>query len=103
MAVWISHPSDTAVKLDAFPFTRHGALEGTVLSESEDSVQHEQLGPVYPVRIRIDRNGIRVDEREVRLSSGMAAGVEVRTGKRRIIDFLLSPVARAADESLRER
>jgi hemolysin D len=55
------------------------------------------------VHIRIKRNDIRVDGREVRLSSGMAASVEVRTGKRRIIDFLLSPVARAADESLRER
>lgn len=58
---------------------------------------------MYPVHIRIERNDIRVDGREVRLTSGMAASVEVRTGKRRIIDFLLSPVARAADESLRER
>lgn len=91
------------MKLDAFLFTRHGSLEGTVLSVSEDSVQHELLGPVYPVRIRIVRNGIRVDDREVRLSSGMAASVEVQTGQRRIIEFLLSPVARAVDESMRER
>lgn len=93
----------TTVKLDAFPFTRHGALEGTVTSVGEDAIQHERLGPIYPVHIRVDRNDIRVDGRVVRLSSGMAASVEVRTGKRRIIDFLLSPVARAADESLRER
>jgi hemolysin D len=100
---FVREGQDAAVKLDAFPFTRYGALEGTVASVGEDAVQHEVLGPVYPVHIRIKRNDIRVDGREVRLSSGMAASVEVRTGKRRIIDFLLSPVARAADEGLRER
>ncbi len=100
---FVREGQQTAVKLDAFPFTRHGSLDGTVISVGEDSVHHEQLGPVYPVRIRIDRNDIRVDDLEVRLSSGMAASVEVQTGKRRIMDFLLSPVARAADESLRER
>ena len=55
------------------------------------------------MRVRVARNDIRVDGREVRLSSGMAASVEIRTGERRIIDYLLSPVARAVDESLRER
>ena len=92
-----------AVKLDAFPFTRYGAIEGAVTTVGEDSVPHEQLGPVYPVRVRVARNDIRVDGRKVRLSSGMAASVEIRTGDRRIIDYLLSPVARVADESLRER
>jgi hemolysin D len=91
------------VKLDAFPFTRYGAIEGAVTTVGEDSVPHERLGPVYPVRVRVARNDIRVDGREVRLSSGMAASVEIRTGERRVIDYLLSPVARAAEESLRER
>lgn len=100
---FVREGQNAAVKLDAFPFTRYGALQGMVTSVGEDAIQHEGLGPVYPVHIRIERNDIRVDGREVRLSSGMAASVEVRTGKRRIIDFLLSPVARAADESLRER
>ena len=100
---FIAEGQPAAVKLDAFPFTRYGTLQGTVTSVGEDSVPHEQLGPVYPVRIRVTNNAIRADGRDVRLSSGMAASVEVRTGERRIIDYLLSPVARAADESLRER
>ncbi|MDH4259832.1 MAG: HlyD family efflux transporter periplasmic adaptor subunit [Gammaproteobacteria bacterium] len=66
-----------AVKLDAFPFTRYGSLQGEIVSVSEDSVPHERFGPVYPVRVRIHRNDIRVDGRTVRLSSGMAASVEV--------------------------
>lgn len=92
-----------AVKLDAFPFTRYGSLEGEIVSVGEDSVPHERFGEVYPVRLRIQRNDIRIDGRTVRLSSGMSASVEVRTGARRILDFLLSPVTRAANESLRER
>lgn len=100
---FIAEGQKAAVKLDAFPFTRYGTLEGTVASVGEDSMPHEQLGPVYPVRIRILKNSIRAVGRDVRLSSGMAASVEVRTGERRIVDFLLSPVARAVDESLRER
>lgn len=92
-----------AVKLDAFPFTRYGSLEGEVVIVGEDSVPHERFGPVYPVRVRVSRNDILVDGRTVRLSSGMSASVEVRTGARRILDFLLVPVAQAANESLRER
>ena len=80
-----------------------GSLQGTVVAVSEDAIEHKVLGPVYPVRVRIHSNEIRVDGRPVRLSSGMAASAEIRTGDRRIIDFLLSPVARATDESLRER
>lgn len=92
-----------AVKLDAFPFTRHGSLEGEVVNVGEDSVPHDRFGPVYFVRVRIKRNNIQVDGRTVRLSSGMAASIEVRTGARRIRYFLLSTVARMTDESLRER
>jgi hemolysin D len=92
-----------AVKLDAFPFTRYGALEATVAAVGEDAMPHERLGPVYPVRLAIANNAIRVDGEPVRLSAGMAASVEVKTGKRRILDYLLSPIARARDESLRER
>jgi len=92
-----------AVKLDAFPFTRYGALQGVISGVGEDAVDHEILGPVYPVRLIIATNDIRVDGRTVRLSSGMAASAEVRTGERRILEFLLSPLARGRDESLRER
>lgn len=100
---FIREGQQAAVKLDAFPFTRYGALQGVISGVSEDAVDHETLGPVYPVRLAIATNDIRVDGRSVRLSSGMAASAEVRTGERRIIDFLLSPVARAEDESMRER
>jgi hemolysin D len=92
-----------AFKLDAFPFTRYGSLKGEVVTVGEDSVPHERLGSEYPVRVSVERNDVQVDGGAVRLSSGMTASVQVRTGARRIIDFMLSPVEKAANEGLRER
>ena len=100
---FIAPGQSVVIKLDAFPFTRYGTLAGTVAAVGADAVRNEQLGPVYPVRVGIGRNSIRVHEQAARLSPGMSASIQIRTGERRIIDYLLSPLARAADESLRER
>ncbi len=100
---FIAAGQTAAIKLDAYPFTRHGMLDARVSSVGADAMTHETLGPVYPVRLRIAANRIQVAQRTARLSSGMAASVEIRTGRRRVIDYLLSPLARAAGESLHER
>jgi hemolysin D len=91
------------VKVETFPFTRYGTLAGQVLSISRDAVADEVHGLVFPARIALERSTLQVRDREVPLSSGMAVTVEVKTGKRRIIEYFLSPLLRAADESLRER
>lgn len=55
--------------LDGIKYTFEDFKNGNVpAAVGEDSVPHEQLGPVYPVRVRVARNNIRVDGREVRLS-----------------------------------
>ncbi|CAK0772231.1 hypothetical protein WCLP8_4830006 [uncultured Gammaproteobacteria bacterium] len=59
--------------------------------------------PVYSVRIALDRSTIQVDGRTTPLTAGMAVTAEIKTGRRRIIDYLLSPLIRYRDESLRER
>lgn len=91
------------VKVETFPFTRYGTLSGTVLSISQDAVADEALGLVFPARVALQQTGIQVRDRLVHLSSGMAVTVEVKTGKRRIIEYFLSPLLQHADESLRER
>ncbi|MEO1656315.1 MAG: HlyD family type I secretion periplasmic adaptor subunit [Pseudomonadota bacterium] len=91
------------VKLEAFPFTKYGVIDGRVEIISNDAIQDENLGLVYQVRVTLDRQTIMVEGREVRLSAGMAATAEIKTGKRRIIEFLLSPLLRYRDEALRER
>ena len=63
----------------------------------------EKLGPVYAARIRLARASLTVDGREVALGPGMNASVEIRTDRRRVIDYLLSPLMRYRHEALRER
>jgi HlyD family type I secretion membrane fusion protein len=85
---------EVQVKLDAFTFTRYGALPGRVAAISSDVVADETLGPVYRVRVALDRQAMEVDGRMVPLAPGMTATVDIRTGKRRLIDYLLAPVQR---------
>ncbi|WP_349509512.1 HlyD family type I secretion periplasmic adaptor subunit [Rhodopseudomonas palustris] len=117
---FIEPGQDVAIKIDAFNFTRYGMLHGKLLSISQDAVQRrvpddkgqrtqsgdsEQRGEelIYPVRVSIDHDSMAVENRRVRLSPGMASTIEIRTGSRRIISYLLSPLLRYRQESMRER
>lgn len=91
------------VKVESFPFTRYGALEGTVSSVSRDAIADEKLGLYYSARVRVKQSSMRVDGVDVLLSPGMAVTAEVTTGTRRLIEFVMSPVMTHLDESGRER
>ncbi len=112
---------EAEIKIDTFNFTRYGLLHGHVLSLSPDAIVRD--GPdkgkapdaegtssepkgqelVYAARVSLDRTQMRVDENLVNLSPGMAVTVEIKTGKRAIITYLLSPLLRYRQDSLRER
>lgn len=94
---------DAAVKLEAFPFTRYGTVPGHVRSISRDAVPDKKLGSVYMAVIALDRTWIEADGRRVALSPGLAATVDVRTGTRRIISYLLSPLQENIQQAGRER
>ncbi|MEH6422121.1 HlyD family type I secretion periplasmic adaptor subunit [Pseudomonas sp. CGJS7] len=91
------------VKIESFPYTRYGYLTGTVESVSHDAAQDEQLGLVFPARVRLHGSSFLIDGVRVNLTPGMALSVEIKTGKRRVIDYLLSPLKQHAGEALRER
>jgi hemolysin D len=91
------------IKLDAFPFTRYGTIGGEVVGLSSDSISDEQRGLVYTMRVRLDRSSIPVNGKPIGLTPGMTATVESITGKRRLIEYLMSPLLRYRDESARER
>ncbi|NGZ98842.1 MAG: hemolysin secretion protein D, partial [Nitrospira sp. WS110] len=63
----------------------------------------EKVGLVYPTRVSLDRGSMQVEGKQVSLSPGMAVTVEIKTGQRRIIEYLLSPLLKFMSESLRER
>jgi hemolysin D len=91
------------IKVETFIFTLYGTIPGKVLSLSEDAVPMEKVGLVYPTRVAMDRSTIQVEGRQVNLSPGMAVTVEIKTGQRRVIEYLLSPLLKSVKESLRER
>ena len=91
------------VKVEAFPFTRYGLIDGEVVHLSADAVIDETLGPVYPMKVRLAEERIRVGDRLVGLGPGMTVAAEIKTGKRRAIEFFLAPLLRYRSEALRER
>jgi membrane fusion protein, hemolysin D len=91
------------IKVETFLFTLYGTIPGKVLSVSDDAAPIEKVGLVYPTRVSMDRSTIVVDGKQVNLSPGMAVTVEIKTGKRRLIEYLLSPLLKSVNESLRER
>ncbi|MGI9500150.1 MAG: HlyD family type I secretion periplasmic adaptor subunit [Geminicoccaceae bacterium] len=91
------------IKIEAFPFTRYGLIDGEIIQVSADAVADEQLGLVYPLKASMAQTDILVDDRHVNLAPGMTVGVEIKTGQRRLIEFFLSPFLQYQDEALRER
>ncbi|MNZ68644.1 Hemolysin secretion protein D, chromosomal [compost metagenome] len=94
---------EVEVKVETFTFTKYGVVHGTVLNISNDAIEDEKLGLVYGARIQLRENHIRVGDQNVALSPGMAVRVEVKTDKRRVIDYFLSPLKQYRRESLGER
>lgn len=102
------------VKISAFDYTKYGAIDGVVSSISGDAIQgdspsHDGTGksedkpPRYLVRVSLNTASLEVNGSSRDVVPGMAADIEIKTGNRRIIDYILSPIIRNKNESLHER
>jgi hemolysin D len=121
---FVSAGQDAEIKIDTFNFTRYGLLHGHVLNVSTDAITHDRREEstrdgspatekstsepkgqelVYAARVALDRTQMQIEGKSVPLGPGMAVTVEIRTGTRRIISYLLSPLLKYQQESLRER
>ncbi len=91
------------LKFEAFPFTRYGTAKGVLEQINPDATQDEKRGLLYTAIVRVlpGSAGSRLDQSKLR--PGMAATVEIKTGRRPIISYLLSPLARRVEEAGRER
>jgi membrane fusion protein, hemolysin D len=115
---------EAEIKIDTFSFTRYGLLHGRVLNVSQDAIARDKPQDKsndkapgaenstsepkgqelnYAARVSLDRTQMQVEDKLVNLSPGMAVTVEIKTGTRRIISYLLSPLLRYKQEVLRER
>lgn len=100
---FVRSEQDVEIKIDSFPFTKYGTIKGKVRNISGDAIQDEKLGLVYSARLTLLDNKVLADGNIVQLKPGMGVTAEIKTGKRRVIEYLLSPVMKYLDESLRER
>lgn len=91
------------VKVDTFQYTKYGTLSGEVVFVSEDAIEDEKLGLIYAVRVRLQETELNVEGKMLRVTPGMSVNVEIKTGDRRIIEYVLSPLLRHTKESLNER
>ncbi|WP_053076839.1 HlyD family type I secretion periplasmic adaptor subunit [Caenimonas sp. SL110] len=91
------------IKLETFPYTRYGTVPATVARVSADAVNDEKKGALFPATLALQAKDIEVDGKRVRLSPGMNVTAEIKTGRRKVIEYLLSPIQRAASEAWRER
>jgi hemolysin D len=100
---FVHEGQDAEVKIDAFEYNKFGTVPAHVTHVSRDAIDDEKKGLVYSVKIALDRPIINVDGHDISLSAGMSASAEIRTGTRRVIEYVLSPLAQHAHEALRER
>jgi hemolysin D len=63
----------------------------------------DKRGLIFPATLSLERASLDIDGKAVKLAPGMSVTAEVKTGRRRVIDYLLSPVRAAAGQSLKER
>ncbi|MGI4848032.1 MAG: HlyD family type I secretion periplasmic adaptor subunit [Janthinobacterium lividum] len=94
---------DAEVKIETFRYTRYGTLHANVSSVSHDAINDEKRGLIYSTRVKMHKSTMDIDGTQVSLSPGMAVSVEIKTGKRRVIDYFLAPLITHTSESLRER
>jgi hemolysin D len=100
---FVSVGQQANVKTDAFDYTKYGTVPGHVLFISRDAVEGKDGALLYTVRVLLDRSTIVVDGRAVTLTPGMAVNVDIKTGRRRIMEYVLSPLLRHEHESFHER
>lgn len=91
------------VKLSAYDFSIFGGLHGVVENISADTILDEEGNSFYLVRVRTDKNYLGTKEAPLPIIPGMQATVDIITGKKTLLDYLLKPILKAKQNALRER
>jgi hemolysin D len=120
---FIRERQSAEIKIEAFDYTKYGTIKGRVSHVSQDAIdpngtsaidslqnkdkakkdQSQPKGAVYSVKVLLDQSRINIDGKDVFLTPGMSASIEIKTGTRRIIEYFLSPLIQHTHESMNER
>lgn len=91
------------VKISTYDFVRYGALEGKVSLVAPDATEDDDDGPYFQVLVETDKTYLGEQEGQLPITPGMQATVDIKTGTKTVIDFLIKPVLKMKSEAFRER
>lgn len=94
---------EAVVKFTAYDYTIYGGLKGKLEQISPDTVTDKEGKSFYVIRLRTEKNHLGNDENPLIIIPGMVASVDIITGKKTILAYLLKPILRARAEAFRER
>lgn len=89
---------EAEIKLEAYPYNRYGTVRGVVKYISPSSFTSEQLGSVYLVKLDIENSNEAIN-----VFSGLSGTVEIKIGKRTIMDYFMEPIIKGFGDSLKEK
>ena len=94
---------DAKVKLTAYDYAIYGGLEAKLEHISADTITNEEGESFYLIRVRTERDYLGSSDGSLKIIPGMTAMVDILTGEKSVLDYLLKPVLRAREKALRER
>ncbi len=98
------HPGQKAkVKITAYDYSIYGGLEGEVEHISADTITDERGNSYFLIRVRTDRNHLGSDDKPLPIIPGMTAEVDILTGHKTVLEYLLKPLIKARERALTER
>lgn len=100
---FVQEGQTSQVKIDAFDYSRYGTIPAVVTLVSRDAIQDEKKGLIYSTKITLANTALSVEGKSMPISPGMSVNVEIKTGSRRVIEYLLSPLLQHQKEALHER
>lgn len=98
------HPGQEAVvKFTAYDYTIYGGMKATLEQIGADTVTDEEGNSFYLIKLRTEKSHLGTEERPLLIIPGMVTSVDIITGKKSVLSYLLKPIIRARSEALRER
>lgn len=100
---FVKEGQEATVKIDTYDFVRYGGIDGTVIAVAPDSTIPENAPPYFKVVIETPQPWLGDEQDGNLISPGMGATVDIHTGTKSVMDYLIKPVLKLKHEAFRER
>ena len=100
---YVKEGQPAVVKISSYDFVRYGSLDGKVILVAADTSQDEQFGPFYRVVVQTEKSYLGEKVGSLPIMPGMEATVDIHTGQKSVMDYLVKPVLKLREEAFRER